>query len=49
MYLFTFKSIDENHTEVTLKAKGGIGSVSDKDMLNKYVFEELEYSKIKNQ
>ena len=47
MYLFTLKSIDEDHTEVTLKSKGGLTSVSNNDMLNKYVSEELKYYKIK--
>ncbi len=46
MYLFILKKIDENHTEVALKAKGGITSTSNNDMLDKYIPEELEYLKI---
>ncbi len=45
VYLFKLKSIDDNHTEVTLKAKGDMYSISDTDMLNKYIPEELTYYK----
>jgi len=40
-YLFTLNKIDDNTTQVILKASGGIGSISDKDMLDKYLPEEL--------
>ena len=42
-YLFQLKKIDDNTTEVSLKASGGMGSTSDKDMLEKYLVEELVY------
>lgn len=42
-YLFNLKKIDDTHTEVSLKASGALWIVSDKDMLDRYVKEELEY------
>lgn len=46
VYLFKLKSIDDTHTQVSLKAQGPTIVVSDKDMLDKYVPEELTYLKI---
>jgi hypothetical protein len=42
-YIFKLKKIDANHTEVTLKACGTWNTVSDDDMLDKYIPEELGY------
>ena len=41
-YLFSFKPVDNNYTEVTLKGAGAIFRVNDKDMLDKYLKRELE-------
>jgi len=43
VYLFRLKNIDANHTEVSLRAKGTWNTISDNDMLNKYIPEELAY------
>lgn len=43
VYLFKLKSIDNKHTEISLKAQGSTIVVSDNDMLNRYVPEELKY------
>jgi len=43
-YLFILKKLDDTHTEVSLKASGGVGSISDKDMLDRYLMEELKYA-----
>lgn len=45
MYLFKLESIDQAHTQVTLKAKGGLTTISNKDILDRYIPEELMYSK----
>ena len=45
VYLFRLWRVDDTHTQVSLKAKGDITTVSDKDMMDKYVPEELEYLK----
>jgi len=44
-YVFKLKKIDDRLTEVVLKSKGSLNSVSDKDILGKYLLGELEYSK----
>lgn len=44
-YLFYLKSISDECTEVSLKATGTFNTISDNDMLNKYLPEELEYMK----
>jgi len=46
VYLFKLKSIDDTHTQVSLKAQGPTIVVSDKDMMDKYIPEELSYLKI---
>ncbi len=46
VYLFKLKSIDGTHTQVSLKAQGPTIVVSDKDMVDKYISEELTYLKI---
>jgi starvation-inducible outer membrane lipoprotein len=43
VYLFKLKSIDSAHTQVSLKAQGPTIVVSDNDMLNRYIPEELKY------
>jgi len=45
VYLFKLKSVDTAHTQVSLKAQGPTIVVSDNDMLDKYVPEELDYLK----
>lgn len=45
VYLFKLESVDDTHTRVSLKAQGPTIVVSDNDMLNKYMPEELEYLK----
>ena len=42
-YLFELNEIDDSHTQVSLRASGGTGSVSDVDIMNKYIREELAY------
>jgi len=43
VYLFKLRAIDNEHTEISLKAQGSTIVVSDNDMLNRYVPEELKY------
>jgi hypothetical protein len=42
-YLFNLKKIDDENTEVSLKALTAQKAISEKVMLNKYLIEELEY------
>lgn len=44
-YLFRLEKVNEDHTKVTLKASGGYESISDTDMLDKYLPQELVYLK----
>ena len=44
-YLFRLWRVDDAHTQVNLKAHGSMISISDNDMLDKYLSEELEYLK----
>jgi len=44
-YVFNLREIDDRRTEVTLKSKGSLNSVSDKDILGKYLLGELEHTK----
>ena len=43
-YVFELKKIDDSHTKVILRSRGSLLSVNDKDILSKYILEELEYS-----
>jgi len=42
-YVFNLRKIDEKSTEVTLRSRGSLNSVSSKDILDKYLLRELKH------